>query len=183
MGSQEHSSEWQRVLYREVSAKLLLYGRGLGLGHAEAEDVLQETFVALLKLGHEPRQPEFYVLRAYRNKALSWKRTVMRRFRREEKAEAWFEKDEIPDGAGEALAKRELEKLPPAQREAIILKIWQGCTFEEIGRLLSISPNTAAARYRYGLQKLKKRMEKFRHERVDGDTIEWLDAAPAFGTH
>ena len=46
----------------------------------------------------------------------------MRRFRREEKAEAWFEQEELPDGVGEALAKWELEKLPPAQREAIVLK-------------------------------------------------------------
>lgn len=138
-----------------MNAKLLLYGRALGLGHAEAEDVLQETFLALLKLEESPRQPEFYVLRAYRNKSFSLKRTVLRRFRREVKAESWFETDEVDD-EGELIAQRELGKLPPTQREVIVLKIWQGCTFDEIGRLLGISPNTAAARYRYGLQKLKK---------------------------
>ena len=138
-----------------MSAKLLVYGRALGLGHVEVEDVLQETFVALLKLTAPPRQPEFYLLRAYRNRAFTWNRTVMRRFRREEHAEGWFENHEVDDES-EAIAQRELEKLPAPQREWIVLKIWQGMTYEEIGRLLAVSPNTAAARYRYGLQKLKK---------------------------
>ena len=29
---------------------LILYGRALGLGHGEAEDVLQETFLALMQI-------------------------------------------------------------------------------------------------------------------------------------
>lgn len=174
--------EWQRELYGEMSSKLLVYGRALGLGHAEAEDVLQETFVALLKLSQAPRQPEFYLLRAYRNKAFTWKRTVMRRFRREEQAEGWFEASEVDD-ENETIAQRELKKLPAPQREVIALKIWQGMTFDEIGRLLAISPNTAAARYRYGLQKLKKRMEMIRHERLDGRPVAWLEAASAFAAH
>lgn len=178
------SGEWQRELYGEMSAKLLVYGRALGLGHAEAEDVLQETFLALLKLAEPPRQQEFYLLRAYRNKAFTFKRTLMRRFRREEKADSWFETSEI-DEDGESLAQRELARLPSAQREVIALKIWQGFTFEEIGRLLSISPNTAAARYRYGLQKLKKRMELMRHEELDetGRTAEWLETPTAFASN
>ena len=127
-----------------MSGKLLLYGRSLGLGYAEAEDVLHETFVSLLKINAAPLQPEFYVLRAYRHKSLSFKRMLLRRFRREEKADQWFERDAEED-EGELLAQRELETLPVAQREVIVLKIWQGCTFDEIGRLLAISPNTAAA--------------------------------------
>lgn len=167
-----------------MSSKLLLYGRALGLGHAEAEDVLQETFVALLKLEARPKEPQFYVLRAYRNKSFSFKRTVMRRFKREERAGEWFEIDGA-DETGERTAMRELEELPPAQKEAIVLKIWQGRTFDEIGKLLGISPNTAAARYRYGLQKLKKRMETIRNER-DGEigaAAGWLDASAAFATN
>ena len=167
-----------------MSAKLLVYGRALGLGHAEAEDVLQETFLALLKLAEPPRQQEFYLLRAYRNKAFTFKRTLMRRFRREEKADTWFETSEV-DEDGESLAQRELARLPVAQREVIALKIWQGFTFEEIGRLLNISPNTAAARYRYGLQKLKKRMELMRHEELDetGRTTGWLETSSAFAAN
>ena len=52
-----------------------------------------------------------------------------------------------------------LAELPVDQREVIVLKVWHGCTFEEIGGLLEISPNTAAGRYRYGLQKMKLKLE------------------------
>jgi RNA polymerase sigma-70 factor (ECF subfamily) len=47
-----------------------------------------------------------------------------------------------------------LQKLPPAQSEVVVLKIWEGMTFAEIGEVLGESPNTAASRYRYALQKL-----------------------------
>jgi hypothetical protein len=40
---------WCEQLYEDQAAKLILYGRALGLSHAEAEDVLQETFIALLR--------------------------------------------------------------------------------------------------------------------------------------
>jgi len=35
------------------------------------------------------------------------------------------------------------------------LKLWEDLTFEQIGVVLEISPNTAASRYRYGLDKLR----------------------------
>ena len=48
-----------------------------------------------------------------------------------------------------------LQKLPPEQREVIVLKIWHEHTFEEIGDLLATSPNTVAGRWRYGMEKLR----------------------------
>jgi RNA polymerase sigma-70 factor (ECF subfamily) len=38
------------------------------------------------------------------------------------------------------------------------LKIWGGLTFAEIGKLLEISHNTAASRYRYALEQLQKKL-------------------------
>ena len=40
---------WCEALYQQKAAELMLYGRALGLSHGEAEDVLQETFLALLR--------------------------------------------------------------------------------------------------------------------------------------
>jgi len=51
-----------------------------------------------------------------------------------------------------------LGELPPDQRAVVHLKLWQGLTFEEIAAILEISPNTAASRYRYGLDKLRDRL-------------------------
>jgi RNA polymerase sigma-70 factor (ECF subfamily) len=76
-----------------------------------------------------------------------------------------------------------LAALPMEQREVIVLKIWHRCTFEEIAGLLDISPNTAAGRYRYGLQKIKLQLEGVVYERdeLTGGTVALLAAAPPVG--
>ena len=40
-----------------------------------------------------------------------------------------------------------------------MLKIWEGLTFAEIAEVLDESPNTAASRYRYALQKLSQSLQ------------------------
>ena len=73
-----------------------------------------------------------------------------------------------------------LKDLPAEQREVIVLKIWHAYTFEAIGELLEVSPNTAAGRYRYGLQKLRARLKGKDHERDESfdEAIALLDTAP-----
>ena len=54
----------------------------------------------------------------------------------------------------------------------------------KIGGLLEISPNTAAGRYRYGLQKLKtclKGAEVYERDQFIGEPIACLEAAPPVG--
>ena len=156
------------LLYENRAAALLLYGRALGLNREEAEDVTQETFVALLQMREAPANPWFYCLRSFRNKALNHHRSLWRRFRREFVSQSWFETSSPPDPR-EQTAMRCLEKLPPEQREVIVLKIWQGNTFEEIATLLDESPNTVAARYRYGLGKLRKHLIGTDYEQPDNN--------------
>ena len=57
----------------------------------------------------------------------------------------------------EALAAA-LGELPLEQREVVHLKLWEGLTFEQIADLLEIPLNTAASRYRYGLDKMHQRL-------------------------
>ena len=152
------NTDWREALYDAKAAELILYGRALGLSHAEAEDVLQETFVALLQMPHAPSKREHYCVRSYRNRALNHRRSLWRRLQREWESLRWFEKSP-GETDEERAAMRALAELPVDQREAIVLKIWHGCTFEDIGDLLDISPNTAAGRYRYGLQKIKSALE------------------------
>jgi RNA polymerase sigma-70 factor (ECF subfamily) len=61
-----------------------------------------------------------------------------------------------------------LDKLPPAQAEVVVLKIWEEMTFSEIGEVLGQSPNTAASRYRYALQKLAQHLYAVGPEVRDG---------------
>jgi RNA polymerase sigma-70 factor, ECF subfamily len=72
---------------------------------------------------------------------------------------------EVTGYAGSALADRQLQRrawlreslatLPHEQREIIALRIDGELTFAEIAAMLGISPNTAASRYRYALEKLR----------------------------
>jgi RNA polymerase sigma-70 factor (ECF subfamily) len=175
-----HSQHWCGRLYDAQAAQLILYGRALGLGHGEAEDVLQETFLALLQLTEPPAKAEHYLRRSYRNRALNLRRTLWRRLTREWESLRWFEQD-ADETPAERAAMRRLAELPLEQREVIVLKVWHDCTFEEIGGLLEISPNTAAGRYRYGLQKLKLKLEGIAYERIERDAIAFLASASAGG--
>jgi RNA polymerase sigma-70 factor, ECF subfamily len=176
-------SSWFEAFYEAKAAVLLLYGRALGLSHGEAEDVLQETFIALMQRAELPREPEHYCLRSFRNRALNHKRSLWRRLTRELESQRWFEKTDGENPAEHA-AMQQLAQLPTEQREVIVLKIWNRYTFEEIGALLEISPNTAAGRYRYGLQKIKSQLEGASYERDEsiGDAIALMAAPSALTT-
>ena len=177
-----HTPLWCERIYKAKAAELILYGRALGLGHSEAEDVLQETFVALLQLAGPPEQPDRYCVRSYRNRALNYHRSFWRRVAREFESVRWFERTTSQSRAEHA-AMRCLAGLPVPQREAIVLKIWHQYTFDEMGDLLGISPNTAAGRYRYGLEKLRACLKGEHYERDEpiGDGVAFLDAAPPIG--
>jgi len=176
---------WCEALYRAKAADLILYGRALGLSHGEAEDVLQGTFLALVQRPEAPEQPEHYCVRSFRNHALNYRRSLWRRLTRELESKRWFESAPA-ESPYQRAAMRCLAELPPDQREVIVLKIWHEYTFEQIGELLEISPNTAAGRYRYGLQKLRTCLkgatnEQYeRNERI-GDSIALVDAARTLG--
>jgi RNA polymerase sigma-70 factor, ECF subfamily len=57
-----------------------------------------------------------------------------------------------------------LGDLPEEQREVVMMRIWSGMTLEEIGTATGVTPNTAASRYRYALDKLRERLGKKKDE-------------------
>jgi RNA polymerase sigma-70 factor (ECF subfamily) len=178
MAEESNSAHWCGRLFDEQAAQLILYGRALGLSHGEAEDVVQETFLALMHLPAPPAKARHYCMRAFRNRALNYRRSLWRRLTREWESLRWFEKN-VDETPAERAAMRCLAELPVEQREAIVLKVWQGCTFEEIGGLMEISPNTAAGRYRYGIQKIKSKLEGVVYETGEREPIAFLAATPA----
>jgi RNA polymerase sigma-70 factor (ECF subfamily) len=169
-------------LYHTKAPELILYGRALGLTHAEAEDVVQETFIHLMQRQDVPEKPDHYCIRSFRNRALNYRRSLWRRVARELESHRWFEKA-AEENALEEQAMSALADLPAEQREIVVLKIWHDYTFEEIGDLLEISPNTAAGRYRYALQKLRRRVKGEFNERDEriGGAVALVGAAPPLG--
>jgi RNA polymerase sigma-70 factor (ECF subfamily) len=62
------------------------------------------------------------------------------------------------DGERRAAIEAALGRLPEAQREVLVLKIWGGLSFPQIAAALDIPANTAASRYRYALTKLREQL-------------------------
>ena len=52
-----------------------------------------------------------------------------------------------------------MNKLPEIYREVITLKVWGELTFAEIASSLQIPQSTAASRFRYALEQLRKSKE------------------------
>jgi RNA polymerase sigma-70 factor (ECF subfamily) len=145
-----------QALYQRHGSALLLYGRSLlGSKHA-AEDVLHQVFMKLLEQNSIPEDARPYLFRAVHNRALNVIRSENKNVELGE-IEPWFEAPQ-PDHAARATLTVELRRIPEEQRQVVVLRLWGGLSFEEIASVLTLSPNTAASRYRYGLQRLRAAM-------------------------
>ena len=60
--------------------------------------------------------------------------------------------------------RRAVRRLPPAQGEVVVLRIWEDMTFLEIATVLDQSPNTVASRFRYALEKLTRMLHAYENE-------------------
>lgn len=145
--------------WKQHGAKLYGYALSL-LGRPEdAEDALQQVFLSLVRRedASPPEHLRAYLYRATRNEALRLQRRRREVLGVQEEAllvGAPQDRREIALDVSRALA-----ALPEEQREVAILKLYHEHTFEAIGELLEISPNTAASRYRYALIKLRESLE------------------------
>ncbi len=153
-------------LYDEHAQAVFAFLLNLTRHEADTSDLLQEVFVKLAKrpeLLDGVRDERAFLLRLAHNLAID---LIRRRGARERHHEqlaretiALFMPAANPDERAfrESLAAA-LGELPPDQRAVVHLKLWEGLTFEQIAELLGIPLNTAASRYRYGLDKLRARL-------------------------
>jgi RNA polymerase sigma-70 factor, ECF subfamily len=150
-------------LYDDHAQALFAFLLSFTRDEHDTRDVLQEVFV---KLARQPdalcaaRDQRAFLLRLAHNTAIDLMRRRGTRARNHEQFGAErisvFATTADPD---EASFRTELAgalgQLPPEQRAVVHLKLWGGLTFGEIAAALDIPPNTAASRYRYGLDKLR----------------------------
>lgn len=153
-------------LFRQHERALILFARRWADFHADAEDMVQEAMVRVLNVRPvDVTDPLAYLYTCVRNVGNEFKRTVSRRTRREElvaserKPESLFEcpleRQERCDQIEAAIG-----RLSKVRQEVVMLKIWSGLTFPQIGDVLQISPNTAASRYRHALIELKETLHR-----------------------
>jgi RNA polymerase sigma factor (sigma-70 family) len=130
-------------LYRKHRGEIYRYALAVLGNHADAEDVTQTTFLNAyrsLEQGVRPRKPSNWLLTIASN-------TIKQRFRQEQTrprqvefdertAEAGAEEDEGPS-VGELLVA--LSKIPPQQRQAIVLREFEGRSYAEIAEILGVT--------------------------------------------
>ena len=159
-------------LYDEHAQALFAFLLNFTRNETDTRDLLQEVFV---KLAVRPgllasvRKERAFLIQLAHNLAID---LIRRRGTRENNYEQLaaefvgaFAGSTDPDEKAfrEALVLA-LGELPPEQRAVVHLKLWEGMTLEAIATTLELSPNTAASRYRYGLDKLRARLRPLYEE-------------------
>jgi len=163
----DNSSNWTGWLGKH-GPQLLLFARTQARCGEDAEDLLQEAVVesAGKNEGNPPDLPLVYT--TIRRRAIDLARKTDRRIAREEVAAeesdtCWFD-NTIEQKETARVIDRAIKQMPEKFREVVILKIWSELTFAQIAESLDIPLNTAASRYRYGLEILKRDANLTSHE-------------------
>jgi RNA polymerase sigma-70 factor (ECF subfamily) len=158
-GNDPAAVEW---IWNRYASDLLAFLRAVLCSGHDAEDVLQMVFLRIVRKRHKlakARDLDAYVYRIARNAAVD----LLGRRKKEQIARTTSEPWLIRRDTGSQSTSCELveklqtalARLPQPQREVIVMKIYRQKTFMEISKLLGLSQNTAASRYRYGLRKLR----------------------------
>ena len=153
-------SGWDQWL-AQFTPRLLLFARQQTRCEADALELVQDAVVEAWRQQADGALPEpGWVFGLIRRRAIDLARRNNRRSNRETAAQElapqdWFA-PEIEDRERARLLQEALNQLPEMQRSVVTLKIWGGLTFAEIAGALEIPANTAASRYRYALEELRK---------------------------
>lgn len=135
----EHGDELRRYLTRRLDSAQI------------AADLTQETFARLMKASpaEEIDNPRAYLFRIASNLAADHFRSEGFSARVDEPAEWDRLPDDAPGPERTVLAREEVrrleqavDKLPPRQREILLMHKFQGLTYTEIASRLGISKNT-----------------------------------------
>jgi len=151
------------ALFDEYGSLLFRVGYALLGSGADAEDAVQSVFLSLIRSRKSLSgiaDMRAYLLSALRHAAarIASRRTKEKRLM-QQAARSEMESTPVPKHDDAFELEKAVQSLPPEQREIIALKIDGGLTFAEIAESLSISPNTAASRYRYALEKLRAALQ------------------------
>jgi RNA polymerase sigma factor (sigma-70 family) len=129
-------------LYRQHGGEVYRYAYAVLGNHADAEDVTQTTFLnayRALEQGVQPRKPSNWLLTIASN-------AIKQRFRQEQARPRHVELDErlagneaSDDGPSVGELLTALSKIPPQQRQALVLREFEGRSYVEIAEILGVT--------------------------------------------
>jgi RNA polymerase sigma-70 factor (ECF subfamily) len=156
----------QRLFERHYLTVYRLAYRWCG-GREDAEDIAQEVFVKLVRKLHTFRQKSSFRTWLYRIVVNTSRDFGRKRAARKSMAAAFAEEQRLhnPVGnPGEALTVSRLqaamEKLPRAQKEAVMLVTGEGLSHRDAARVLGCRETTVSWRIFQARKKLKKSLEQ-----------------------
>ena len=160
-------------LYDDHAQALFAFLLNFTRDENDTRDALQDTFTKLARrpeLLDAARDERAFLIRMAHNTAVDlMRRREAREKTREqfgvEQASLFAPAPDIDDPVFRSALDSALAELPPHQRAVVHLKLWEGLTFEQIAGVMDIPLNTAASRYRYGLDKLRERLRPL-HEQI-----------------
>ena len=171
--SQGESAAWE-ALYGEIGKISASVCRKNKLSPEDAEDVTQEASLALsgrLRELAAMDNPEGYIRRVINSKSIDLIRaaskTPMESMHEDEDYvlslpdAADTPENEVAGTSADRLIKDFIDELPDDQREALIMRYYDGYTNAQIAEKLNVPPGTVASRVRYGKQALEKRITKY----------------------
>ncbi len=153
-------ADWRQWL-NDHASKFLLFARQKARFEADAQDLVQEAVLEAMSRSASAKPPPVaLVMATIHRRAIDSARSDDRRAVRELKVhagtpEAWFD-NAVEQREYSQLIQSAMSQLPEIYREVLTLKVWGELTFAEIADTLDIPANTAASRYRYGLEELRK---------------------------
>jgi RNA polymerase sigma factor (sigma-70 family) len=150
-------------LYRAHAAEVYRYAYAVLGNSADAEDVTQTTFVNALRAlerGERPRKPTNWLITIGHN-------VIRQRFRQQQSRPHEIALDrEVPvaetaddDGPSMDDLVRALQRIPPSQREALVLRELEGRSYKEIGAILGVSQTTLETRIFRARRSLAEELE------------------------
>ncbi len=155
-----------RVIYEKYKHELVALAVALLKETTAAEDVVHDVFVSFLRLRHFRLTGSLkgYLATCVANAARNVIRAKVRHPQEALEAAATLElpgprpDDEAIMGEETRLIDGAVAELPYEQREVLLLHIRGGLKFAEIAESQNLSINTVLGRYRYGLEKLRSKL-------------------------
>lgn len=157
----EGDREALAVIYNCYGRMIFSVALGITGNYADAEDVLQDTMLQIIKYSHTYKRgtsPRAFVLAMARHRAIDIIRRRKDHIDLNDASLSHIESDESREEADRLISEdvvHLLSALDEGEKQVIILRIYAEMSFAEVAKAMNISVFAAQKRYQRAIKKLK----------------------------